>query len=82
MFVYCLFDRVAGVYSNIFTAVNDAVATRSFSTSMKEHPYAQDYELYRVARMDVNTGDFFVDKRTFIVAYNAIQSPDEVTSHE
>lgn len=52
--MYCVEDKVAESFSPPFTAVNDAVATRSVLGQLRHNPNKEDYALYYV-------GDFNCD---------------------
>lgn len=54
--MYAIFDSVAGFYSPIFTANNDAVAIRMMQSSIPmEHK--TDYVLYMLGQFDNATGE-------------------------
>lgn len=55
--MYSIFDKVAGVYSEPFLAVNEATAVRRFQWQMEQSTMvAGDCALYRVGYFNVYTG--------------------------
>lgn len=64
--VCCIFDKVAGYYSNPACFHNDAMAVRWFDTLDKKGQ-GSDYELYMIGRYDCITADFKpLDNKAFI----------------
>ena len=73
--MYSIFDKVAGMYSEPFLAVNEATAVRRFQWQMQNSTMvAGDCALYRVGDFDVDTGDILPGV-TFVCNY-------EVTKNE
>lgn len=57
--VYCMYDRVAGFYSNIFLATNDGVACRSIKMQFGQNKtLMNDCELYKLAVFEQASGAF------------------------
>lgn len=57
IFLYSIFDRVAGTYSEPFAALKDELAIRRFVYFMQNSPMvAQDCDLFKVAGMSMDTG--------------------------
>lgn len=57
--LYAYYDDVAETYSDIFTFVNDAVASRWFKAgvlSTVPEPNRRDYKLVKVAQFNESTG--------------------------
>lgn len=60
--LYSVYDRVAHLYADPFTAVNDATAMRSFTlavSSPESMLYAapQDFQLWYLGSLDNNSGE-------------------------
>lgn len=73
--MYSIFDKIAGMYSEPFLAVNGATAQRRFQWQMQQSTMvAGDCALYKVGDFDVDTGKI-VPCVTFVCNY-------EVTSNE
>ena len=54
--VYTIRDKVAQKVGPLFTAENDAVASRGFRSALKNVPDLPDYELIKVCEVEVSTG--------------------------
>lgn len=73
--MYSIFDKVAGMYSEPFLALNEATAVRRFQWQMQQSTMvAGDCALYKVGAFDVDTG-VINPCVTFVCNY-------EVTSNE
>lgn len=61
MILCATYDKVANVFSEPFTAVNEAVAIRSIKTAALKNPTvalnSKDYVLYKIADYDETNGD-------------------------
>ena len=60
MFLYSIYDRVAGLYSCPLFMDNDNVAKRQFPLICQNEPrfkmFPEDLELFKVGAFDVNSG--------------------------
>lgn len=60
--IYCQFDRVSGIYSDIFPSVNDDVAIRSYRQMLSSpqqnvfNSFALDKEIYVISQFDDQSG--------------------------
>lgn len=69
--VYSIYDRVAGSYSELFTALRDELAIRRFGYLMKNSPMvATDCDLFLLGSYDMEKG-FIVpcEKPEFVYRY-------------
>lgn len=71
--LYCVYDKVAGVYNAPFVAENDETAIRAFNHAMSNSPFSQDMSLYRlgVFHDDSDGSISALDKPDFICNYSA-----------
>ena len=53
--VYCVYDRVAGVFYPPVTAENKEVAIRSFNNAMETNPFSKDMALYYLGTYNDDT---------------------------
>ena len=53
--VFCIYDRVAGVYNPPFVAENEATAKRSFDSALSKSPFANDMSLYYLGTYNDDT---------------------------
>lgn len=61
---YCMYDRVAGFYSNIFLATNDGVACRSIKIQFGANKsLMDDCELYKLGVFEQASGKFVTCER-------------------
>lgn len=74
--IYMMFDRVAGVYQNIFMSISDNTAVRDFKGMLSKHPYAEDMELYRMGEVNIDSGEMSVEKG-FVCSFAAVQEVKE-----
>ena len=65
---YCQYDRVSGIYSDLFPAVNDEVAVRSYRTFLSAsqvnvfNQFANDKEIYMIGTFNDQIGEFVPSK--------------------
>lgn len=52
--VYCVYDKVSGVYNPPFVSENDESAKRSFFHACKSSPFGADFALYYVGQFGNN----------------------------
>ncbi len=72
--MYSIFDKVAGVYSEPFLAVNGATAVRRFQWQMQQSTMvAGDCALYKVGEFNVDTGSI-VPCVTFVCNYEVLSN--------
>lgn len=57
-YLYVVYDKIAGTYTSPFTAINNAVAIRSFNHEVQRYQNAEpsDFELYCLGSFDYSTG--------------------------
>lgn len=63
-------DTVAGQIVTTFTATNVPLAVRQFNKMSEQSPYATDYQLYRLAGINMTTAEV-VPSTAFICSYQA-----------
>lgn len=86
--LYSVYDRVANVYAEPFTAVNDATAARSFviaQSNPESMLYAapQDFQLWYLGSLDNNSGELLAYDDHATEPYKVCDGkPREVTEHE
>lgn len=56
MFLYSIFDEVAGEYGPVFEAVKHEVAIRSFKSLVKNFDDHTDYKLFCIGAFDHDEG--------------------------
>lgn len=75
MFLYSIFDKVQGQYSAPVLANNDGVAIRWYVNMVNKGEFdATDFQLYKVASFDIDTG-YVVPMFDFI---KAVQNGEKV----
>lgn len=86
--LYSVYDRVARVYADPFTTVNDASAVRAFTlaqSSPESMLYASpaDFQLWFLGSMDNSTGELLSGECLDTQPYKVCDGhPREVTEHE
>ena len=86
--LYSVYDRVAQVYAEPFTAVNDATAVRAFTiaqSSPESMLYASpgDFQLWYLGSMDNSTGDILTGDFPETEPHKVCDGkPREVMEHE
>lgn len=86
--LYSVFDRVAQVYADPFTAVNDATAVRAFNiaqSSPESMLYASptDFQLWFLGSMDNSSGELMSYGYPATEPHKVCDGhPREVTEHE
>lgn len=86
--LYSVYDRVAQIYAEPFTAVNDATAARSFTiaqSSPESMLYASpgDFQLWYLGSMDNNSGELLTYDDPATEPHKVLDGkPREVTEHE
>lgn len=50
--IYLIWDTASETFSDPFAAVNTKIAARKFHEAIKDHPYKQDFRLYRIGAYD------------------------------
>lgn len=57
LFLYCIYDRVAGTYGDLFMAQKPELAVRKFRYVLQNSPMvAADCDLFEVGSFDTETG--------------------------
>lgn len=65
--LYCVYDKVAGIYNPPYPAENEGTAVRAFNNAMEKSPFAADMALYHVGDfMDDTTGEICSVKPEFV----------------
>lgn len=73
--VMCIYDRKAGIYSNVWLSVNVATAQREFANTAKQSPFADDLECYHLGLFNPQTGVLTGNaKPEFVCAFNTLES--------
>lgn len=86
--LYSVYDRVAQVYAEPFTAVNDATAVRAFTIAQSTPEsmlYASpaDFQLWYIGSLDNNSGDLLSNDYPATEPHKVCDGkPREVTEHE
>lgn len=71
--VYCIYDKVAGVYNPPFVAENDATAQRSFNSALEKSPFRNDMSLYLIGTYNDDTdGSIDSCKPSFVCNYEEV----------
>lgn len=73
--IYCMYDRVSGLYSNPEIAISDGTEVRKFNYMMSNsHMVASDCELYKVGDFDSITGVISAfPKPVFVARYEEVK---------
>lgn len=70
--LYCVYDKVTGVYNPPFVAENNETAVRSFNNAMQKHPFAADMALYALGTFGDDTdGVITAVQPSFICSFTA-----------
>lgn len=65
--LYCVYDKVAGMYNPPFPAENEETAKRAFFNAMKTNPFSNDMALYSLGTFeDDTTGEIKAIKPKFV----------------
>lgn len=56
MYVYAIYDRVAGQFGAPMLAQNEATAHRAFNNSVASSPFSGDIDLYHLGSFNGETG--------------------------
>lgn len=69
--LYCVFDRVTGIYGAPFVEINDGSAERAYLQGVSKQMNAADTELYHVGAYDSDTGLIYAnEKPRFITSFS------------
>jgi hypothetical protein len=55
--IYSVRDNLAEVFNDPFPHINNATAIRDFQAGMAENPNKEDFSLYHVGTIDLDSGD-------------------------
>nr|DAI99412.1 MAG TPA: DNA binding protein [Microviridae sp.] len=86
--LYSVYDRVAQVYSEPFSAVNDATALRSFTIAQSSpesmlYSSPADFQLWYIGSLDNNSGELLSYDDLATEPHKVCDGkPREVTEHE
>ena len=65
--IYCVYDKVSGLYNPPFIAENEATAVRAFNNAMSKSPFPGDMSLYSLGEFcDDTTGEIIASKPEFV----------------
>lgn len=79
-FLYSVYDKATALYSNPFTCLRDAEATRAFQDLMQDPQaiqsrYPEDFALYRLGNFDDTDGNINTVTRELICQGTDLQLP-------
>lgn len=86
--LYSIYDRVASVYADPFTSVNDASAARAFTIAQQSpdsmlYAAPQDFQLWYLGSLDNKSGDLLATDIPELEPHKVCDGqPREVTEHE
>lgn len=80
MVLWCVYDRVSGLYSYPLCAINKDVAERDFLSYASESPFVDDIELYIVGEFNQQTGEVVCYDKPFFVCKAFRPSNSEVNA--
>lgn len=65
--VYAVLDTRTGVYSPPFLSSTDSAAVRTMRLSLRDNPFEQDYQCFRIGSYDDNNGLLIPDTLRFVM---------------
>lgn len=68
LYLYCIYDRLAGTFSEPFCSVKEELAIRRFDFTLSNAPMvALDCDLYQVGTLDTISGNILVPEKPVFV---------------
>lgn len=75
--IYCIRDRITGIYGGLVLHVNKAAAQRWFGDIVAKEPHGMDYDLFCLGEYDSETGIINAADPYFVSNVSTLQKGSE-----